>query len=77
MKITKTALHTIIIADEGYTFRNKLTNDCLASVLYLGCNDNAENYDEISIEETEELSNENNEAAQENTDTSDFLPVNT
>ena len=39
---------TVITADTGNVFRSKISGDVLTDRLYLGCNDNANNYEEIS-----------------------------
>ena len=39
---------TIITADMGNVFRSKISGDVLTDRLYLGCNDSADNYEEIS-----------------------------
>ena len=39
---------TVITADTGNVFRSKISGDVLTDRLYLGCNDNADNYEEIS-----------------------------
>lgn len=65
MKITKTDLFTILTANENRVFRNKITGDLLTATLYLGCNDNADNYEEISIEEANNLSNIESEENEE------------
>lgn len=38
----------ILTAEEGMVFKNKLNGDILTKRLYLGCNDTADNYEEIS-----------------------------
>ena len=38
----------ILIADDGMVFRNKLSGVILTNKIYLGCNDSADNYEEIS-----------------------------
>ena len=38
----------IITADEGKIFKSKVSGDVLTDRLYLGCNDSADNYEEIS-----------------------------
>ena len=38
----------IITAEEGKIFKSKLNGDILTKRLYLGCNDTADNYEEIS-----------------------------
>ena len=51
---------TVITADTGNVFKSKISGDVLTNRLYLGCNDSADNYEEISemeayveVEETE------------------------
>lgn len=39
---------TVITADTGNVFRSKISGDVLTDRLYLGCNDSADNYEEIS-----------------------------
>ena len=39
---------TVITADTGNVFRSKISGDILTDRLYLGCNDSADNYEEIS-----------------------------
>lgn len=39
---------TVITADTGNVFRSKVSGDVLTDRLYLGCNDSADNYEEIS-----------------------------
>ena len=39
---------TVITADTGNVFRSKISGDVLTDRLYLGCNDSADNYAEIS-----------------------------
>ena len=38
----------ILTADEGMIFKSKISGDILTNKLYLGCNDSADNYEEIS-----------------------------
>ena len=38
---------TVITADTGNVFRSKISGDVLTDRLYLGCNDSADNYEEI------------------------------
>ena len=38
----------VITADTGNVFRSKISGDVLTDRLYLGCNDSADNYEEIS-----------------------------
>ena len=39
---------TVITADTGNVFKSKISGDILTDRLYLGCNDSADNYEEIS-----------------------------
>ena len=39
---------TVITADTGNVFRSKISGDVLTDRFYLGCNDSADNYEEIS-----------------------------
>ena len=39
---------TVITADSGMIFRSRISGDVLTDRLYLGCNDSADNYEEIS-----------------------------
>lgn len=39
---------TVITADTGNVFRSKISGDVLTNRLYLGCNDSADNYEEVS-----------------------------
>ena len=39
---------TVITADTGNVFRSKISGVILTKKLYLGCNDSADNYEEIS-----------------------------
>lgn len=48
---------TVITADNGNVFVTK-DNIVLSGQLYLGCNDSAENYREISLAEAEMITNE-------------------
>lgn len=43
---------TVITADTGNVFRSIISGDVLTDRLYLGCNDSADNYEEISEVET-------------------------
>ena len=38
----------ILTAETGMVFKSKLNGDILTKELYLGCNDTADNYEEIS-----------------------------
>ena len=38
----------ILTADEGMIFKSKISGDILTKELYMGCNDTADNYEEIS-----------------------------
>ena len=42
----------VITADTENVFRSKISGDVLTDRLYLGCNDSADNYEEISEVET-------------------------
>ena len=52
MTIENTERFIIITADEGKIFKSKVSGDVLTDRLYLGCNDSADNYEEISEVET-------------------------
>ena len=56
---------TVITADTGNVFRSKISGDVLTDRLYLGCNDSADNYEEISeveaYAEIEEMKKETTE----------------
>ena len=56
---------TVITADTGNVFRSKISGDVLTNRLYLGCNDSADNYEEISeveaYAEIEEIQKETTE----------------
>ena len=41
----------ILTAEEGKVFKNTMTGDILTNEIYLGCNDRADNYVEISEED--------------------------
>ena len=38
----------VLTAETGMVFKSKLNGDILTKKLYLGCNDTADNYEEIS-----------------------------
>lgn len=38
----------VLTAEEGKIFKSKLNGDILTKKLYLGCNDTADNYEEVS-----------------------------
>ena len=38
----------VLIAEEGKIFKSKVSGDILTKKLYLGCNDTADNYEEIN-----------------------------
>ena len=42
----------VLIAEEGKIFKSKVSGDILTKKLYLGCNDTADNYEEISEVDT-------------------------
>lgn len=56
---------TVITADTGNVFRSRISGDVLTDRLYLGCNDSADNYEEISevgaYAEIEEMQKETTE----------------
>ena len=41
----------VLTAEEGKIFKSKISGDILTKKLYLGCNDTADNYEEISEED--------------------------
>ena len=55
----------ILTAEEGKVFKNTITGDILTNQIYLGCNDSADNYEEISeveaYAEIEEIQKETTE----------------
>ena len=54
---------TVITADTGNVFRSKISGDVLTDRLYLGCNDSADNYEEISeVEAYAETENDTEQA---------------
>ena len=55
----------VLTADEGMIFRNKLSGVILTNKIYLGCNDSADNYEEIN--ESVVLEQDNIDSEQENT----------
>ena len=55
----------VLTADEGMIFRNKLSGVVLTNKIYLGCNDSADNYEEIN--ENVILEQDNIDSEQENT----------
>ena len=65
MIIESTEFFTVITADTGNVFRSKISGDILTDRLYLGCNDSADNYEEISeveaYAEIEEIQKETTE----------------
>ena len=56
----------VLTAEEGKIFKSKVSGDILTNKLYLGCNDSADNYEEISeveaYAETESDALQNEEA---------------
>ena len=56
----------VLTAEEGMVFKSKISGDILTKKLYLGCNDTADNYEEISeveaYAETESDALQNEEA---------------
>ena len=61
---------TVITADTGNVFRSKTSGDVLTDRLYLGCNDSADNYEEIgkmeAYMETENDTEQTKETEHEN-----------
>lgn len=49
MIVENTELYTIIFTEENKVFQSKITGDYLTSKLYLGCNDNPDNYEEVLL----------------------------
>ena len=43
----------ILTAENGMIFRNKISGDILTKKLYLGCDDTADNYEEVSESEAD------------------------
>lgn len=43
----------ILTAENGMIFRNKISGDILTKKLYLGCNDTANNYEEVDESEAD------------------------
>lgn len=41
----------VLTTEDGMIFKSKLSGDILTKKLYLGCNDTADNYEEISEED--------------------------
>ena len=56
----------VLTAEEGKIFKSKLNGDILTKKLYLGCNDTADNYEEIS--EVEAYAETESDALQEKTE---------
>ena len=48
MIIEATNEFVVLTAEEGNIFKSKVSGDILTKILYLGCNDTADNYEEIS-----------------------------
>lgn len=62
MTIDTTHSFIALIADDGKIFRRKSTGIILNDVILLGCNDRADDYEEIAIEDIEvEQTNEETE----------------
>ena len=53
----------VLTAEEGKIFKSKISGDVLTKKLYLGCNDTADNYEEIS--EVEAYAETESDALQE------------
>lgn len=59
MTVENTGNFVVITSDEGMIFKSKISGDILTEKLYLGCNDSADNYEEISeVEAYAETANE-------------------
>ena len=43
----------VLTAEEGNIFKSKISGDILTNQLYLGCNDIADNYEEVSESEAD------------------------
>lgn len=57
----------VISADIGNVFRSKVSGEILTNKLYLGCNDSADNYEEIiEVEMYEETENAEDRVQQDN-----------
>ena len=56
MTIETTSFCTIVTADEGNVFKNKISGDVLTNKIYLGCNDIIDNYEQINEEDARSLS---------------------
>ena len=56
----------VLTAEEGKIFKSKVSGDILTKRLYLGCNDSADNYVEIS--EVEGYAETESDALQEKTE---------
>ena len=52
MTTQDTGRFVVVTADIGNVFRSKISGDVLTDRLYLGCNDSANNYEEINEVET-------------------------
>ena len=69
MTIENTERFIIITADEGKIFKSKISGDILTNILYLGCNDSADNYEEISEVEAYAEAENDTEQTKETEDT--------
>ena len=56
----------VLTAEEGKIFKSKISGDVLTKKLYLGCNDTADNYEEIS--EVEAYAETESDTLQEKTE---------
>ena len=56
----------VLTAEEGKIFKSKVSGDIPTKRLYLGCNDSADNYEEIS--EVEAYAETESDALQEKTE---------
>ena len=55
----------ILTAEEGMVFKSKLNGDILTKKLYMGCNDTADNYEEISESEVDAYAEAESDTVQE------------
>ena len=56
----------VLTAEEGKIFKSKISGDILTNQLYLGCNDSADNYEEIN--EVEAYAETESDTVQEKTE---------
>lgn len=67
MTIDTTHSFIALIADDGKVFRQKSTGIILNNVVLLGCNDRADDYEEVVIEdiEVEQINEETEDGVQQ------------